>query len=91
MSQIIQFHLNCHLDDTSPRPASTSASAAASGGPMPGLQEAVPVVTSQDVLANALLTFTRKSSHLSRRAHQRTVDFHSQVRSPLKMCSQMHC
>ena len=72
MGQIIQSRLNCHLDNTSPRPASTSTSAATSGYPMPRLQEAVPVVTSQDVLAKALLTFTHKSRHLSRCAHQGT-------------------
>ena len=36
-------------------------------------------LASQDVLANAQLTFTHKSTYLSRRAHKCTIDFHSQV------------
>ena len=91
-SQIIQSRLcNC-LDNTSPRPASTSTSAPASGCSMPRLQEVVP----------GLQTFTRKSTHSSKmcsqmhhclslasqltpqeRARKCTVDFHSQVTSLL--------
>ena len=47
-------------------------------------------LTSQNVLANALLTFTRKSTHLSRHACKCTIDFHSQVNAPLKTCLKMH-
>ena len=71
LGQNHQSRLCCHLNSTSPWPASTSTSAAASECSIPRLREAVPVVT--------LLVSTK-----------RTVDFHSQVKSPLKTCSQMH-
>ena len=90
MGQNYQSCLNCVLDNTSPRPASTSTSAATSGCPIPRLQEAVPVVTSQDVLANAPLTFTPSQSHLSRCTCKCTIDSYSQVNLPLKTCSLMH-
>ena len=114
MCQDHQSHLCSCLDNISPRPASTSTSAAASGCSIPRLwgcscvtrllstkrtadfhsQVTSPTknvlasalltstpcqVTSQDVLASAPLTFTHKSTHLSRHACKCTIDFHSQV------------
>ena len=70
LGQNHQSHLLCCLDNTSPRPASTSISAVASGYSMSRLRRRSCVT---------LLVSTK-----------RTVEFHSQVTLPLKMCSQMH-
>ena len=43
MSQLIQSHLCCHVDNTSPRLAFTSTSTAASGCSVPRLEQLVPV------------------------------------------------
>ena len=61
-SQIIQSHLCCCLDNSSPRPASTSTSAAASGCSITRPQELVPVSPCL-CPPRGPQTFTRKSSH----------------------------
>ena len=101
MGQNHQSHLCCCLDNTSPRLAFTSTSAAASGCSIPRPEELVPVspfscpprgpqlfhsqVNSplKNVLANAPLTFTHKSTHSQERAFKCTLDFDSQVKSLL--------
>ena len=77
LGQNHQSHLCCCLDNTSPRPACSSASAAASGCSMPDL-EAVPVSPCL-CPPRRPQTFTYKSPCLSRRARKCTIDFHSQV------------
>ena len=83
-----QFHLCCCLDNTSPRPASTSTSAAASGCSIPrrrgrpGL--ALPVSTKRTADLQLQVTLPRKT------CSKVTVDFHSQV-SRLSTCLQVHC
>ena len=82
-SQIIQSHLCCCLDNTSPRPASASTSAAASGYSMPRPQELVPgrlaCVHQEDHRLSLASQLTSQE-----RARKCTIDFHLQVNSPLK-------
>ena len=73
-----QSHLFRYLDNTSPIPASTSTSAAASGCSMPRRRGRSGV---------ALLVSTKRTADLH---SQVTVDFHSQV-SHLSTCLQVHC
>ena len=116
MGQNPQYHPCCCLDNTSPRLAFTSTSAAASGCSMSRPEEPVPVsrclfpprglqllhsqviftsqerahkctlnfhlqvnFTSQNVLTNAPLIFTCKSTHSQASARKCTLDFYSQV------------
>ena len=82
-----QSYLYCCLINTSPRPASTSTSATASGCSMPRCRGRSGV---------ALLVSTKRTAHLHsqvtlplKMCSQVTVDFHSQVDSPLKTCSRV--
>ena len=77
LGQNHQSHLCCYLDNTSPRPASTSAAASGLDVPCPEF-EAVPVSPCL-CPPRRLQTFTRKSPCLSRPARKCTVDFHSQA------------
>ena len=99
-SQIIQSHLCCCLDNTSPRPASTSTSAAASEYSMPIPQVLVPghlACVHQEDRRLSLASQLTSQEH----AHKCTIDFHLQVNSPLKnvlasapltfTCKSPHC
>ena len=82
-----QSHLYCCLDNTSPRPASTSTSAAASGRSIPRRRgrSGVTLLVSTKRTADLHLQVTlplRMCSHV-------TVHFHSQVKAPLKTCSRV--
>ena len=100
MGQNHQSHLCCCLDNTSPKLAFTSTSAAASGCSMPDLKslflcrlarvhQRTQLFHSQvnsplkNVLTNAPLIFTRRSTHSLERACKCTLDFHSRVTSLL--------
>ena len=82
-----QSHLYCCLDNTSPRPASTSTSAAASGCSMPRRRgrsgAALLVSTKRTADLHSQVTLPLKTYS------QVTVDFHSQATSPLKTCSRV--
>ena len=88
-AQIIKSHLYCCLDNTFPRPASTSTSAAASGCSMPrrrgrsGVTLFVSTNRTADLHSQVTFSFETCS--------QVTVDFHSQFTSPLRTCLQVHC
>ena len=102
-----QSHRCCCLDNTSPRPASTSTSAAASGCSIPrrrgrsGVALLVSTKRTADLhlqvtlplktCSRVTIDFYSQVSHLSGRACKCTVDFPSQVTSPLKTCLQAHC
>ena len=79
-----QSHLYCCLDNTSPRPAftSTSTSTAASGCSMPRL--AVFLCCLARVHQEDRSSSTHRSTHSQDRACKCTIDFHSEVTSPLK-------
>ena len=83
-----QSHLYCCLDYISPRPASTSTSAAASGCSMPRRRgrSGVTLLVSTKRTADLHLQVTLPLKTCS----QVTIDFHSHVDSPLKTCLQMH-
>ena len=83
-----QSHHCCCHDNTSPRPASTSTSAAASGCWMPRLRGCFCVT---------LLVSTKRTADFHsqvtlplKTCSRVTVHFHSQVNSPLKTCLQVH-
>ena len=97
-----QSHHYCRLDNTSPRHASTSTSASGCSIPrLQGCSGVTLLMSSKRTadfhsqvksslktcLPRAPLTFTRKSLHLSRRAGNCTIEFHSQVNSSLRRAS----
>ena len=86
MGQDHQSHLSCCLDNTSPRLAFTSTSAAASGCSMPRPEELVPVSPCScpprgPQLFHLQVIFTSEEC-----ACQSTFDFHSQVNSLSRTC-----
>ena len=84
MGQKHQYHLCCCLENTSPRLALTSTSAAATGCSIPTPEELVPV-SPCSCLPRGLQLFHPQVNFTSQdRACQGTFNFHSQVTSPLK-------
>ena len=85
-----QSPLCCHLDNTSPRLAFTSTSTAASGCSMPRLEELVPVLPCSCPPRGPRLFHSQVSFTSQERAPQSTFDFHSQVDTLWRSCSQVH-
>ena len=90
MGQNHQSHLCCCFDNTSPRLAFTSTSAAASGCSMSRPEEPVPVAPCSYPPRGPQLFYSQVNLTSHERAHKCTVDFNSQVKSLLRKCSQMH-
>ena len=81
MGQNRQSHLCCCLDNTSPRLAFTSTSAAASGCSMPRPEELVPVSLCSCPPRGPKLFHSQVNFTSQECACQGTFDFHSQVNS----------
>ena len=90
MCQKHQSHLCCCLDNTFPRLAFTSTSAAASGCSMPIPEEIVPVSPCSCPPRGPQLFHLQVNFTSQDRACQGTFDFHSQVNSLSRTCLQVH-
>ena len=90
MGQIIQSHLCCCLDNTSPRLAFTFTSTAASECSMPRLKELVPVSPCSCSPRGPQLFHSEVNFTSQECAYQSTLDFHSQVNSLSRSCLQVH-
>ena len=85
-----QSHLCWCLNNTSPRLAFTSTSAAASGCSIPRREELVPVSPCSCPPRGPQLFHSQVNFTSQARACQSTFDFHSQVNSLSRSCLQVH-